>query len=63
MDHASGYASLLWIMFKSLILAFILVHVHGAVCPAVSGVGRVLLAGLRDGDVTSYHSVSTLHQL
>ena len=38
-----------------LIPALMFAYVHGAVCPAVFGVDHVLLASLRDGDVTVHN--------
>ena len=38
---------------KFLISALMPVHVHGAICPFVCGVSRVLLPGVRVRDVTN----------
>ena len=52
--YASSHALCLSFVISALISS---VHEHGAVCPAVYGFGRVLFAGVRDGDVTEwYHS-------
>ena len=61
-NYASVYACMFSIpvMYhvKLLTSALLLVHVHGAVFPAVCGVGRVLFIDMRVGDVSEWYQSS-----